>query len=255
MQEEKGERKVSDDPQPDSNEFVEVSLDFDEADKNKRSSEKKVEEEDVFEMTPIDEMELALEMEKDSAKELYDKYLRLQAEFDNYRKRMNNYIEEAKEYASEGILLKLLDVFDNLERSLNIEHKNDQEGTKAGVKAIHQQMEKIFAAEKVRRIDSKGREFDPYYHNSINTINNDNQPDNMIVDVYQEGYMFRERVLRPAIVCVNRHKPVVSDEKDEKVKHDDEASEHRKAAESDAQASSSTDFNAESRKVNEKDQK
>ncbi|UCH04596.1 MAG: nucleotide exchange factor GrpE, partial [Candidatus Thorarchaeota archaeon] len=57
----------------------------------------------------------------------------------------------------------------------------------------------------VRPIESLGKEFDPYYQNAVGTMNNEDEPDGVIVEVYQKGYMIREKVLRPAMVVVNRH--------------------------------------------------
>ncbi|MCK5150358.1 MAG: nucleotide exchange factor GrpE [Candidatus Thorarchaeota archaeon] len=231
MPEEKGESKDPLDSAPNSdvvpeNEKIEmtpglddkteVSVDFDE--------EEVKTEDGTFEIPLVDETELALEQEMESTKDLSDRLLRLQAEFDNYRKRMDQRFSAATQYASEGILLKLLDVFDNLERSLQADFESNPETMMNGVQAIHQQMKKIFIAEDVRPITSLGQKFDPYYQNSINTINDEDQPDTLVVEEYQQGYMIRDRVLRPAAVCVNRHTPPPIEEESEDKTDSDEAS-------------------------------
>ncbi|MHA2424368.1 MAG: nucleotide exchange factor GrpE [Candidatus Thorarchaeota archaeon] len=200
MPEEKDEIIEPVDPSTDlENEKTEVSLDFDD-------DTTKVDD-DTFEVLPIDETEVALELEKESVAELSDRLLRLQAEFDNYRKRMNQRFADAAKFASEEILLKLLDVLDNLERSLDADFQADPSSARVGVQAIHQQLLKIFTAEEVRPIESLGKEFDPYYQNSINTTSDEERPDKLVVEEYMKGYMIRDRVLRPASVCVNRHTP------------------------------------------------
>ncbi|MHA1908670.1 MAG: nucleotide exchange factor GrpE, partial [Candidatus Thorarchaeota archaeon] len=147
-------------------------------------------------------------------------HIRLQAEFDNYRKRMNARYEEVTRFASEGIILKVLDIVDNLERALEVDFKSDPESAKDGIRGIHNQIEKILANEQVRSIVCVGLEFDPYYQNAIQTVMDESLPDSTVVQEFQKGYMIRDKVLRPAMVSVNRHaavesQPVVEDEKEE----------------------------------------
>ena len=135
---------------------------------------------------------------------LQDQHLRLQAEFDNYRKRMNARYEEVTRFASEGVIMKFLDIVDNLERALMADFKSDPDAAKEGISAIHKQIEKILVYEQVRPIVSVGKEFDPYYQNAIQTITDESLPDGQIVQEFQKGYMIRDKVLRPAMVSVNR---------------------------------------------------
>ncbi len=174
----------------------EVSLDFDEVESPSKETE-----------PDIREKSLTAD-ENGAYQELHDKYLRLQAEFDNYRKRMNTRFEEITQFASESILLKVLDVVDNMQRALDSDFSADPESSKAGVSAINKQLEKILQNEDVRPIESIGKEFDPYYQNAINTVTDESLPDRTVVQEYQKGYMLREKVLRPAMVCVNRHTEV-----------------------------------------------
>lgn len=182
----------SDGEKPKSTE--EVSLDYDE-------EESLSEEGD----SQAGDVEMSVEAKKKSYDELHDRYLRLQAEFDNYRKRMSTRFEEVTQFASESILLKVLDIVDNMERALNTDFAADPESAKAGVAAINRQIEKVLQNEQVRPIESLGKEFDPYYQNAIQTVNDDNLPDKTVIQEYQKGYMYRDKVLRPAMVCVNRH--------------------------------------------------
>lgn len=167
--------------------------------------------EEVIEIIPENPVEKVLEEESQKSKNLFDRLQRLQAEFDNYRKRMDARFLEASKFASEGILLKLLDVYDNLLRALEIDFSKDPKGAEAGIGAIRQQMDKILTTEGVRPIKSVGSQFDPYYQQSIGTRNNPELPDGVVAEEYQVGYMLKERVLRPAIVCVNRHEARAND--------------------------------------------
>ncbi len=164
-----------------------------------------LEDEHTSESTDGSEAPTEKDDQKETYDELYDRYLRLQAEFDNYRKRMNARFEELSQYASETLLLKILDVVDNLQRALDTDFTADPNAAKEGIAAIYRQVEKLLQNEQVRPIESVGKEFDPYYQHAINTINDTNTPDKTVVQEYQKGYMLREKVLRPAMVCVNRH--------------------------------------------------
>ena len=146
-------------------------------------------------------------VDEEELKKLEDKFLRLQAEFDNYRKRMDTRFSEYARYAAEGILLKVLEVYDNIERALIADFEADPVSAKKGIEGIHQQLSKILSQEEVKPIESLNQPFDPYYHNAINKTSDSSVDDGVVVEVYQRGYMLKDRVLRPAIVCVNRHAP------------------------------------------------
>ncbi len=148
----------------------------------------------------------------DPIHELEDKLLRIRAEFDNYRKRMESRFSEVAKYAAESILLKILDVHDNLERALVSDFATDPDSAKKGVEGIADQLTKILVQEEVRPIESLGKPFDPYYHNAINRKHDSTKDDGVVLEEYQRGYMMKDRVLRPAVVCVNRHEVVNEDD-------------------------------------------
>ncbi|MHA1924460.1 MAG: nucleotide exchange factor GrpE [Candidatus Thorarchaeota archaeon] len=161
-------------------------------------------EEDDFELIPWSK-EDDIEVAEVRSKELFDRFQRLQAEFDNYRKRMESRFSDAAQFASEGILLKVLDVYDNLERALEVDFAKDPKAAKEGVGAIEKQVRNLLEREGVKPKESKGMPFDPYYQHAVGTENDTEKPDGIIVDVFQKGYMIKEKVLRPALVVVNRH--------------------------------------------------
>jgi molecular chaperone GrpE len=207
-------------PTKESNESQEVSMDFDEP---------VLEEESGHGQTGVaDEAEPVSSQESEGIKEIEDKYLRLQAEFDNYRKRMNARFEEMAQFASEGIILKVLDVVDNLERALETDFRANPEAAKDGIRAIITQVEKMFDAEQVRRIETLGKEFDPYYQNAINTVNDESLPDRTVIQEYQKGYMIRDKVLRPAMVCINRRQMAEEQPVSEEVEMDNDSTGNEK---------------------------
>ncbi len=202
-------------PTDGAEESEEVSMDFDEP---------VLEEETGQSQTSVAEGdEVPSSQEREDFKEIEDKYLRLQAEFDNYRKRMNARFEEVAQYASEGIILKILDVVDNLERALETDFQANPEAARDGIRAIIDQVEKIFLAEQVRPIEVLGKEFDPYYQNAINTANDESLPDKTVIQEYQKGYMIRDKVLRPAVVSINRHQMAEEQTVSEEVEMDNDS--------------------------------
>ena len=181
--------------------------------------------EEVIEVLPESPIEKHLEEECERSKDLFERLQRLQAEFDNYRKRMDARFSEATKFASEGILLKILDVYDNLNRALEIDFNANPNGAKEGIQAIHQHLNKVLTYEGVKPIESVGMPFDPYYQHAVGTQNDLKKPDGIVAEEYQVGYMLKEKVLRPAIVCVNRHEAPKNNAVDEKEKKTEQDSE------------------------------
>jgi molecular chaperone GrpE len=168
-------------------------------------SEEGLEDDDTIELSPVDPLFAQLDEECNKSNELLDRLQRLQAEFDNYRKRMDARFSEVAKFASENILLKVLDVYDNILRALEMDFGNDPQAAKEGINAIAQQINKVLALEGVRPIESKGMQFDPYYQHAVQKVHDPDKKDGEILEEYQKGYMLKEKVLRPAMVCVNRH--------------------------------------------------
>jgi len=170
-----------------------------------------------FETLPERKPEQDLDEERAQANNLLDRLQRLQAEFENYKKRIDGRSQEAAKFAREGVLLKLLEVYDNIERALEIDFKKDPVAAKEGIGAIEKQISKILSLEDVRPIEPLNKEFDPYYQHAVSRTSNPDLPDGEVVEVYQKGYMLKEKVLRPAIVCVNRHENPSASEVEEDV--------------------------------------
>ena len=157
------------------------------------------------------------DLDEAQANDLLDRLQRLQAEFENYKKRINGRFEEAAKFAREGVLLKLLEVYDNIERAMEVDFKKDPAAAKEGIGAIERQIKKILSLEDVRPIEPLNKKFDPYYQHAVSRTSNPDLPDGKVVEVYQKGYMLREKVLRPAMVRVNRHESPSASEIEEDV--------------------------------------
>ncbi|MBR1746652.1 MAG: nucleotide exchange factor GrpE [Clostridia bacterium] len=122
---------------------------------------------------------------------------RVQAEFDNYRKRNLESTKIAREDGKEDVLMALLPVLDNFERGLNIV----EESARAGVELIYKQTLAILEKFEVKEIEALGQEFDPKYHHAIAQCEDPDQA-NIVVEVFQKGYIRKNKVLRPSLVKV-----------------------------------------------------
>jgi molecular chaperone GrpE len=139
-----------------------------------------------------------LEQEKD---EMNKRLLRLQADFDNYRKRSRAEKDEMVDYATFDLVRRLLPVIDNLERAC-VAAEGSPEGLVGGVSMIARQLKELLEREGLQTIDCKGKPFDPQCHEAVLTEESGDHSPNTVVDELQKGYMMKDRVLRPSMVKV-----------------------------------------------------
>lgn len=145
--------------------------------------------------------------EKDQQIEEYHSMLqRLQAEFENYKKRVERERNQYIEQANADLVLRLLPVLDDFERALQTESP-DVPTFKKGVAMIFSQLVRILEAEGLSPIEACGEELDPYYHECVLTDVGDYEDDTVIEEL-EKGYTFRNRVLRPSKVKVGKNKVV-----------------------------------------------
>ena len=133
-------------------------------------------------------------------------YTRKLAEFQNFTRRKEAEVSEMKKYASEGIILKVLDNIDNLERAENAsaETKNF-DALVEGVNMILRNLKYMLSEEGVEEIEAgEGVEFNPYEHQAMMTESKEELKDNDIVQVFQKGYKLKGKIIRPAMVTVNK---------------------------------------------------
>ena len=133
-------------------------------------------------------------------------YTRKLAEFQNFTKRKETEVSEMKKYASEGIIVKLLDNIDNLERAENAsaETKNF-DALVEGVNMILRNLKYMLSEEGVEEIEAgEGVKFNPYEHQAMMTEEKDDLDNDVIVQVFQKGYKLKGKVIRPAMVTVNK---------------------------------------------------
>ncbi len=157
--------------------------------------------------TSNDEVEIIEEVqEKDpvkEAQELADKYLdmarRLQADFDNYRKRTARENEEFRKFACAGIVTDLLNIVDDLDRAL--EHAKEDDDLTVGIRGVRANLMKVLESNGLKEIPADGK-FDPNYHEALCTV--EGEEDDMVAEVLQKGYTLNGKVIRYTKVKVTR---------------------------------------------------
>ena len=143
----------------------------------------------------------ALAAEKAS---LYDKLLRRQAEFENYRKRVERERAELYQRGRDDVLLQFLPVVDNFERALSSleTSEGDAEALRHGVELIHKQFKDALAKFGLEEVEAVGQTFDPHVHEAVTTEATDKHKENTVIQEFQRGYKIGDRLLRPAKVKV-----------------------------------------------------
>jgi len=156
--------------------------------------------------TPSSEVQETEELkarEKSVIDELNNKYLRLYAEFDNYRKRVNKDKEELAKYGNESLIYELLPIIDSLELALKHAPEESQAGIVQGVemtlKELHRTLEKFG----VSKIDAAGKKFDPSIHHAMTQVEREDLEEKMVAEDLRSGYLYRDKVLRPSLVSVS----------------------------------------------------
>lgn len=135
--------------------------------------------------------------------ELNNQYLRLAADFDNYRKRQAQEREALLRYGTENALTKLVEVLDNFERGEKaLENVEDCEKCKESFKMVHKQVVDILTKLGLETINAQGQEFDPNFHEAVMQTPTSEHPENTIIAELQKGYKMGDKVLRPSLVNV-----------------------------------------------------
>ena len=168
--------------------------------------EEKKSNEEIKTVTLNEPVYLELKTEVEQARECQDKLLRAQADFDNLRKRLEKERVVFLKYANEGILLELLNVLDDLERTINLaEGKHeDLNAFLKGVEMILAHLYDLLKQHGIKPIEAEGKVFDPHYHEALMQVENKDLPEHTIVEVLQKGYLMHERVIRTAKVKVSK---------------------------------------------------
>ena len=134
-----------------------------------------------------------------------DKYVRLLADFDNFRRRAHKDRQDVIQFGHENLVKDLLSTVDNLDRAIEHAHQNDGGDLASllqGVELVQREFYAVFAQHEVHVIDAEGSEFDPSLHEAMAQVQDDSVAPNTVIEVLQKGYRLRDRLLRPARVVV-----------------------------------------------------
>ncbi|TDL85229.1 nucleotide exchange factor GrpE [Vibrio vulnificus] len=154
-----------------------------------------------------DELQLAHEKIAEleaKIEEMDNRYLRLQADFDNSRRRAKLDMEAAQKYRVQSIASDLVEALDNFERATKIEAENEQtKSLLSGMEMVYKAITDALTKEGIEPISSVGEEFDPRLHQAVMQVQDENFGSNIVVEEFQKGYLLKDRVIRPAMVKVN----------------------------------------------------
>ncbi|HXJ89577.1 MAG TPA: nucleotide exchange factor GrpE [Candidatus Binatia bacterium] len=141
-----------------------------------------------------------LKAERDMA---VDRLARMQAEFDNARKRSAREQQDFRDFALADTIKNLLPVVDNFERALH--SKSEPGDFRAGIDLIYKQLRDVLMKLGVQPIEAKGQPFDPRFHEAVEMVDTSDAPDHEVLEEWQRGYKYKDRLLRPAMVKVARN--------------------------------------------------
>lgn len=157
-------------------------------------------------------VEKELELTDREAKEYLDYLVRLKGELRSFRQRTQREKEILKESAAEDLIKELLPILDDFELAIGSAKKSKNfSGFAEGVKMIFNQMRDLLKKQGLKPIKTKGEEFDPHLHEAVGTADSKKYPDNLIVEEMRRGYILNDKVLRPAVVKVNKRSSETSE--------------------------------------------
>lgn len=160
-----------------------------------------IENESSIQSENLEEKILVLEQEVNQYKELA---LRKAAEFENYKRRTENDQINLFKYAAESLIIKLLQIIDDLERSLeHMTEETDVQKIKEGVQLIYNKFTKILEDQGVNKMESIGKPFNVEFHEALMQRPDDSVPPHTVIDELETGYMYKDRVIRHAKVIVS----------------------------------------------------
>jgi len=142
-----------------------------------------------------------LKSERDA---LLDRLARAQAEFENARRRASKEQQEFRDFAAADAIKSLLPVIDSFGRALQLKSEGGGE-FRSGIELIYKQLQDALAKLGVRPVPAKGEPFDPHYHEAIEMVETSDVPDHHVIEEFQRGYKFKDRLLRPAMVRVAKN--------------------------------------------------
>ncbi|ALX48130.1 nucleotide exchange factor GrpE [Lentibacillus amyloliquefaciens] len=193
MAEEKQEHQTTEDK--DQEEVITEVLDADDQDQSEESDSHD---------TESNSLESEVEQLKQERDDMQQRVLRIQAEFDNFKKRSQKEKEQERKYKSEDFVKELLPALDNFERALQVEVTDETKSFVDGVSMVYNQIKEALKSQGVEEIESVGQPFDPNIHHAVMQVEDKEADSETVTEELQKGYYLKDRVIRPAMVKVNK---------------------------------------------------
>jgi molecular chaperone GrpE len=151
----------------------------------------------------LEELARSLEDEKKRSEDCLTRLKYMQADFENYRKRLDRQMEDVRKYSNERLIIQLLDIVDELELAVKSARSSDSgENLVQGVEMILSNLKKVLEKEGVSPIECLGKPFDSSKHNAVSTVEKDGAEGCTVVEEIRKGYTMKEKVIRPSVVKV-----------------------------------------------------
>jgi len=155
-----------------------------------------------FEET-VKKLEEKLEAEQEKSKEYLNRLKYLQADFENYRKRVEKEVQEAIQRGNEKLVACLIDIMDDLESAIQAgETTENKDALLEGIKMVHKNLDKLLEKEGLERLECVGQAFDPNMHEVLAEVPTKNHQSGTVLEETRKGFMFKGKVLRPSIVKI-----------------------------------------------------
>ncbi|WP_139193068.1 nucleotide exchange factor GrpE [Anaerobacillus alkalilacustris] len=153
----------------------------------------------------LSEEELRIQDLETQVKDLNDRLLRVQADYDNFRRRTRQEKEAAAKYRSQSLLEELIPAIDNFDRALGVNAESDEaKSIQQGMEMVYRQLTEALKNEGLEVIEAVGQDFDPHYHQAVMQVESEDYQPNVVVEELQKGYKLKDRVIRPSMVKVSQ---------------------------------------------------
>lgn len=182
--------------------FVERSLENEDADSNLEAT---IEENENDKEVNVSDLLEKYNKTVTEHEELSNRYIRLQADFNNFKKRTEKERESIFQYATQELITSLLPVIDNFDRALKVDiEESTVENLYKGVEMVYKQLMESLKSNGLEEINALGEKFDPNYHHAVAQEENENYEENVVTEVFLKGYKIKEKVIRPSMVKVSK---------------------------------------------------
>ncbi|WLR49897.1 nucleotide exchange factor GrpE [Bacillus tianshenii] len=173
--------------------------------KEAEAVEEEVSVEETQETDELAKKQAEIEELQAKVEEYNNRYLRAQADMENFRRRVNKEREADRKYRAQSLIEEVLPALDNFGRALAVDPEKDStESVLKGMQMVHNQLIEALKKEGLEEIEAVGKEFDPQLHQAVMQVEDENYESNVVVEELQRGYKLNDRVIRPSMVKVNQ---------------------------------------------------